>query len=167
MRFVSEEREVERLHTAARRAREILVTAEDRLEALHGFKLGYYLDTRNTTRRLMWTLAHAHGTLFSLVQIAFAVTLPLCAEAAEGALRWCSRLLLGALVLLPLGFFWGGLTPHGGDPGLGIFLVPVGALMMVAGTAGFLRLCLRGRTTTPPLSSPSNPDTAALPRKRK
>ena len=39
------------------------------LEMLHGFKVGAYLDVPNTTRRMMWTLAHAHGTLLSLVHI--------------------------------------------------------------------------------------------------
>jgi hypothetical protein len=40
------------------------------LEMLHGFKIGFYLDVSNHTRRLMWTLAHAHGTLLALVNIA-------------------------------------------------------------------------------------------------
>lgn len=31
------------------------------LETLHGLKVGWYLDVENETRRLMWTLAHAHG----------------------------------------------------------------------------------------------------------
>jgi len=31
------------------------------LEAFHGFKVGLYLDVPNQTRRLMWTLGHAHG----------------------------------------------------------------------------------------------------------
>ena len=39
------------------------------LEAAHGFKLGLYLDVGNETRRLMWTLAHAHGTLLGLAQM--------------------------------------------------------------------------------------------------
>ncbi len=47
------------------------------LEALHGFKAGFYLDAHNSARRLMWTLCHAHGTLFSLVHIAFACSLGL------------------------------------------------------------------------------------------
>ena len=33
------------------------------LELLHGFKVGLYLDVGNETRRLLWTLAHAHGVL--------------------------------------------------------------------------------------------------------
>ena len=40
------------------------------LEALHGFKVGAYLDVGNETRRLMWTLAHAHGTMLSLIHMA-------------------------------------------------------------------------------------------------
>lgn len=34
---------------------------------------------------------------------------------------------MAASVLLPGGFFLGGIFIHGGDPGLGIFLVPLGA----------------------------------------
>jgi hypothetical protein len=44
------------------------------LEILHGFKAEAYLKVSNETRRLMWTLAHAHGTLLGLVNIAFAMT---------------------------------------------------------------------------------------------
>ena len=45
------------------------------LETLHGFKVPAYLDVSNESRRLMWTLAHAHGTLLGLIHIAFALTL--------------------------------------------------------------------------------------------
>jgi len=40
-------------------------------------------------------------------------------------------------VLLPLGFFLGGFFTHGGDPGIGVFLVPAGELLLIAGL--FLR----------------------------
>ena len=50
------------------------------LEGLHGFKVGYYLKVSSETRRLMWTLAHAHGTLLALVNIAFAFTARLLPE---------------------------------------------------------------------------------------
>src|SRR5215471_12678578 len=46
------------------------------LEGLHGFKVGWYLSESNSTRRLMFTLAHAHGTLLGVLQIAFAASLP-------------------------------------------------------------------------------------------
>jgi hypothetical protein len=39
--------------------------------------------------------------------------------------------LLGASVLLPGGFFLGGLFLYGGDPGLGVLLVPLGALLLL------------------------------------
>ena len=43
------------------------------LELFHGFKVSSYLDVSNATRRLMWTLAHAHGALLGLIHIATAV----------------------------------------------------------------------------------------------
>ena len=100
------------------------------LETLHGFKVGTYLDASNETRRLMWTLAHAHGTLLGLVHLGFAATLRLGAldprrlAAASGA-------LIGASVLLPGGFFLGGVPFYAGDPGVGIALVPIGAALLI------------------------------------
>ena len=99
------------------------------LETLHGFKLGWYLDVSSEMRRLMFTLAHAHGTLLALVNIAAGLT----SRAVNGfelsgaeslALRWGS-------LLLPIGFLLGGLVVHDGDPGLGVLLVPVGALLLL------------------------------------
>lgn len=102
------------------------------LEVFHGFKVGWYLDVSNETRRLMWTLAHAHGTLLALVHLAFFATLR-AMESAEGRpLRWASGGLVASSVLLPGGFFLGGLIIHQGDPGLGILLVPVGAMTLLA-----------------------------------
>ena len=101
------------------------------LELLHALKVGLYLDVANETRRLLWTLAHAHGTLLSLVHIAFGLSLPLAAGLAERSRRLASRCLLGATILLPAGFFLGGAFIHGGDPGLGVLLVPVGFVLLV------------------------------------
>lgn len=102
------------------------------LETLHGLKADLYLNVGNETRRLMWTLAHAHGVLLSLVHIAFAVTLPLGVPGSARAswARLASLGLSGATVLLPGGFFLGGVVLHGGDPGRGILLVPCGALLL-------------------------------------
>lgn len=103
------------------------------LEALHGFKIGFYLDVSNATRRLMWTLAHAHGTLLALVNVAFALTLRALPSLEERQERWpqmASSCLLGASVLLPGGFFLGGVFVYGGDPGFGTLLVPPGAALL-------------------------------------
>ena len=118
------------------------------LESLHGLKLNSYLDPRNVTRRLMWTLAHAHGTLFSLIQIAFAVSLNSLRAQSPKALKVVSRCLIGSLITMPLGFFLGGLSLYGGDPGVGIILVPVGALMMLTGVGTFLLVFYRDRPLT-------------------
>lgn len=102
------------------------------LEILHGFKVGWYLNVGNEIRRLMFTLAHAHGTLFSLVHIAFAFT---CRTAEGAAPRWqqlASPLLSTATILLPGGFFLGGIWIYDGDPGIGIFLAPIGAIAFFA-----------------------------------
>jgi hypothetical protein len=100
------------------------------LEAMHGFKAGFYLDTGNETRRLLWTLAHAHGVLLAILNVVFAVTLRAVPGWSGSAPASASRCLIGALVLLPLGFLLGGAFPHGGDPGLGVALVPPGALLL-------------------------------------
>lgn len=103
------------------------------LELLHAFKQGYYLDVGNETRRLMWRLAHAHGALLGLVNIAFAHTVQAVGEAATPRLRLASGCLIVAAVLLPFGFFLGGVFATGGDPGLPILLVPVGAFLLLTG----------------------------------
>lgn len=102
------------------------------LEALHGFKVGAYLDASNETRRLMWTLAHAHGTLLGLVHVVFALTLLQLPRLPPAAVLVASRALVGASILLPAGFFLGGVRFYSGDPGLGVALVPVGAVLLLA-----------------------------------
>ena len=100
------------------------------LEAMHGFKVGWYLDVANDTRRLMWTLAHAHGVLLGLVNIAFALTQNL-RPIPSPRRAVASALLIAASVLLPGGFFLGGLVVYEGDPGLGIFLTPIGGVLLL------------------------------------
>ena len=100
------------------------------LEGMHGLKVGWYLDVSNETRRLMWTLAHAHGTLLSLVHLAFALTVRSIAAGETPWQRVASSSLRGASVALPGGFFLGGIKIYDGDPGLGVLLVPVGAVML-------------------------------------
>ena len=101
------------------------------LESLHGFKIGWYLDVSQETRRLMLTLAHAHGVLLALVNIGFAATVALAPARRP---RWraaAARCLLTASIAIPLGFLLGGLFPLSGDPGLGIIFVPLGGLALV------------------------------------
>ena len=98
------------------------------LETLHGFKIGWYVDAGNDMRRLMFTLAHAHGTAIALVNIVASLT-------ARNVERFelrpsVSFCLIWAGLLFPVGFFLGGIVTYGSDPGLGIWLVPVAALLL-------------------------------------
>lgn len=106
------------------------------LEVLHGWKAPWYLDVGQSSRRLMWTLAHTHGTLFSLVAVVAAVSLPWGRAGAAKVAGWVVWGMLGGQVLMPLGFFLGGLWLQAGEPGAGVFLVPIGAVMMFIGVAG-------------------------------
>ncbi len=107
------------------------------LETLHGFKIGWYLDVDVEMRRLMLTLAHAHGTLFAVVNIAAGLTL----RTVKGfeLTRAASSSLIWGAVLLPVGFLLGGVAIHDGDPGWGVWLVPVGALLMLYGAGSAAR----------------------------
>ncbi|MSQ93769.1 MAG: hypothetical protein EXR98_04345 [Gemmataceae bacterium] len=102
------------------------------LEALHGFKIDWYLGQTSQMRRLMWTLAHAHGTLLALVHAAFAFTYFALPTQVTPRHRLASVLLMASSVLLPGGFFLGGTFILEGDPGLGIWLVPIGGVCLVA-----------------------------------
>jgi hypothetical protein len=110
------------------------------LEGLHAFKSSAYLGVGREVRRLMWTLAHAHGIGFSLVHVALAATVGLLLASAaesgaahpqESKLVLGSRLLGWASLLIPGGFFLGGVVTYEGDPGIGVILVPVGAVLLM------------------------------------
>jgi len=100
------------------------------LEALHGFKIGWFLDVNVETRRLMFRLAHAHGTLLAIVNIVFGIVVELSVVRKQASSSFC---LIASSLLLPLGFLLGGVFIYDGDPGLGIMLVPIGALLLLVG----------------------------------
>lgn len=102
------------------------------LELLHAVKAPIFVDAGRETTRMLLRLAHAHGTLLALVNVAYALTVRAHPQAGR---PFASAALLAALVLLPAGFFLGGVWAHGGDPGLGVLLVPVGALAIAVGAA--------------------------------
>jgi hypothetical protein len=104
------------------------------LEVLHAWKNPAYLGVGNEMRRLMWTLAHAHGIGLSLLQIAYAATLVVAfpLRALTPRLQRASWLLDVSTLLMPLGFFLGGAVTYDSDPGIGVILVPLGALAFLA-----------------------------------
>lgn len=121
------------------------------LEVLHGFKVGFYLDVGNETRRTMWTLAHAHGTLLSLLHLAWGAYLAIMVPEAGGRLKLASRLSVLGWFCLPLGFFLGGLAIYDGDPGLGIAFAPVGALAWIAAIVLLMSVSGDASSAAPPL----------------
>ena len=102
------------------------------LEGLMAYKTPAYLQ--DNVRRELFRLAHAHGAVLGLVLIAAALSgerfqIP-PARAARIALR------LGA-VLMPLGFLLAGVWHYESDPGLAIWLAPVGAALLIFGVVSF------------------------------
>ena len=113
----------------------LFLTLGSVLEALHGFKIGWYLDVDNETRRLMLRLAHAHGTLFAIINIAFGLTVRQLSNWNSQSRKLASFCLFVATPLVPIGFLGGGLFFQEGDPGISILLVPAGALLLFVGVA--------------------------------
>ena len=105
------------------------------LETLHGFKAPFYLDAANDSRRMLWTLAHAHGVLLGGLNILYALAVRVVPELGAASRSLISRSLIGATILLPGGFFLGGVSFYAGDPGLGVLLVPIGGALLLAALA--------------------------------
>lgn len=110
------------------------------LEGLHAFKVDAYLNVAHETRRMMLRLAHAHGTLIALVNVAFGLTARAYPEAAS---RLASSALFAGLALVPLGFGLGAVGARGGDPGPLVLLVPAGAVALVVGLLATARALLK------------------------
>jgi hypothetical protein len=116
------------------------------LEAMHGFKIGWYLNAGEETRRMLLTLAHAHGILLGIVNIAYGLTLRGLPGMASASGRFESPLLMTASMMMPSGFLLGGLVTYGGDPGFGIFLVGPGAAMLVVAVGMIFRATRQARS---------------------
>ena len=104
------------------------------IDALHGFKVGWYLDANNEARRLMWTLSHAHGTLFGLIHLGFAYSVGRIDEFDARRRRLASGLLTTGTLGVPAAFFAAGISAHGGDPGFLVVLVAPTATLLLAAT---------------------------------
>jgi hypothetical protein len=130
-------------HPAARRARAhgyLLLFASAAvgfaLEVCHALKLSHYLDV--PLRRALLTWAHAHGVGLALVLLAFAAT-----GVMDEASARTGRTLFAGSVLMPLGFLLGSLDLHESDPGVGILLVPIGAVCVLRALYVLARTALR------------------------
>lgn len=102
------------------------------LESLHLFKAPLYMEVH--IRRELWTLAHAHGTLLGVLNVVFALCAGACI-ADEGKRGRASLTLRAGALLVPVGFFLGGIGNSEVDPSLAIVLVPAGALLVLHAVA--------------------------------
>ena len=98
------------------------------LESLMAYKSPAYLD--DPQRRELFRLAHAHGSLLGVVLVIAAIWAN--DIAARLSRSTVTALRLGAVVL-PFGFLGAGLWHPESDPGLAIWLVPAGALLLIFG----------------------------------
>ena len=102
------------------------------LEGLLGFKWTALLG--DPLRRELLALAHFHAGLLGLVNLVYAGYAD-SPGLGERARRAASRALRLGSLCLPSGFLLGGLWHPEGDPGLGIVLVPVGAVAIAVAVA--------------------------------
>jgi hypothetical protein len=109
------------------------------LESLQGFRTPWYVDADVDTRRTMFRLAHAHGALLALVNLAFAAALRSGLLARLESPARSSMLLLAGSLAIPIGFVLGGVWFVEADPGYGVLLVPLGALALLAGVLSIAR----------------------------
>jgi hypothetical protein len=109
------------------------------LEGFRAFRSPAVLD--DAVRQDMFRLAHAHGTLLNLVLLAAAI----CARLDLVRIGPGTSIgLRASVILLPAGFLIGGLWHFKDEPGLGILLVPIGAVLLLV-SAVYLSLTLPPR----------------------
>jgi hypothetical protein len=101
------------------------------LEGLLGYKIPAYLN--DPQRRELFRLAHTHGTLLGVLLIVAALVL---ARGAQVPAIAATALRVGA-VLMPAGFFVAGIWHTESDPGLAVWLVPAGALLVIYAAVAF------------------------------
>jgi hypothetical protein len=102
------------------------------LESLMAYKAPAYLQ--DSVRRELFRLGHAHGTVLGLVLIVAALS---CERFKVQPARVAQMALRIGAVLMPLGFLLAGIWHYESDPGLGIWLVPAGALLLIFGVISF------------------------------
>jgi hypothetical protein len=101
------------------------------LEGLLGYKIPAYLN--DPARRELFRLGHTHGTLLGILLVVAALVLERGAQVPKAA----RTALQAGAVLMPAGFFIGGIWHSESDPGLAIWLVPIGALLVIYAAVAF------------------------------
>jgi hypothetical protein len=111
------------------------------LEGLLGYKIPAYLN--DPQRRELFRLAHTHGTLLGILLIVAALVLARGVSVPPIA---ATALRIGA-ILMPVGFFVAGIWHTESDPGLAVWLVPPGALLVIYAAVAFTLAHFKKPTT--------------------
>jgi len=98
------------------------------IEGLIGFRSPAYLQ--DSVRRELFRLAHTHGTVLSILLLVCVLYLAKNYVDPPAAAVWSLRI---GTVLMPVGFLLGGIWHYESDPGILIFLAPLGGLMIIFG----------------------------------
>jgi hypothetical protein len=98
------------------------------METLEGFRWAPLV--RDAWMQRLWSLAHFHGAAFGLLNLIY-VPWADTRALSEGRRTSASRMLMVGSAAMPLGFLLGGIGHPEGDPSIGIFLAPVGALFVI------------------------------------
>jgi hypothetical protein len=98
------------------------------LEGLIAFRIPYYLSDAVT--REMFRLAHAHGTLLSLILVTVGLTVKAGYVSPAAIVTWMLRT---GSILMPVGFLLGGIGNTANDPSPLVFLAPMGGIMIIFG----------------------------------
>ncbi len=109
------------------------------LEGLLGYKAPEYLG--DAQRRELFRLAHTHGTLLGVILVVAALT----AQRFGVPPRLAQLGLRIGSVMMPVGFLLAGVWHPEGDPGLAIWLVPPGALLVIFGVVAIALSVKRNR----------------------
>ena len=98
------------------------------IEGLIGFRSPSYLS--DPVRRELFRLTHTHGTVLSILLLIVFVYLAKNFVAPPTAAIWSLRI---GTVLMPVGVLFGGIWHYESDPGVMIFLAPLGGVMVIFG----------------------------------
>lgn len=106
-------------------------------EGLIGFRSPAYLQ--DPLRRELFRLAHAHGTVLSILLLVVNLYL---VNGLIAPPKVAIRALQTGVLIMPLGFLLGGAWHYESDPNFLIFLSPLGGLLIIFGiaAAAFSRL---------------------------
>ena len=102
------------------------------IEGLIGLRSPVYLQ--DPVRRELLRLAHAHGTILSLLLLIANLYIQ---KGLNAPPKLAVVALRAGVFVMPIGFLLGGIWHYESDPGIGIFLAPVGGLLIIFGVIAF------------------------------